>query len=57
MEYKKYKIDKLRELCGSYNLSAEGKKEDLVKRLSQYELSKNKELEWFSTFRYRKGLF
>lgn len=46
MDYKKQKLEKLRELCQSYDLPTEGKKDDLMKRLHEFEDRKLRRLEF-----------
>lgn len=43
MEYKKLTIQQLKDLCTKYNLSVEGKKDLLLKRIYDFELKKNNE--------------
>jgi hypothetical protein len=44
MDYKKMKLDKLKELCTSFSLPTDGRREDLIRRLIRFELSKSKQL-------------
>lgn len=49
MNYKKLNMEQLREQCSLYNIEPIGKKEELIKRLTQIESQKNSQLEFSST--------
>lgn len=49
MNYKKLNIEQLREQCSLNNISTIGKKEELIKRLTQFEKKINTQLEFNST--------
>jgi len=43
MEYKHLRVSQLKQLCTKYDLSSDGRKEDLLRRIYDFELKKNNE--------------